>query len=224
MEFKVWQPLTIAEKKLKGAKGPILIACLFYSLIKLSFFLFDYLPSDVRIPSIWFYVNNTASYFIEELLLIGIFYIGIRRAYDLPISFRNMFIVLSPKKFFKVLLTFLLTMCMPILLMFLLMLTYFWLFLFLLLPISYFMMRFSFATLLVIDKNMNPIQAMHNSTMMTRGVILKLLGSLFVKLIVLFCGVLVLGIGLIWALPLTVIYTGEIYKILATRLELTQTA
>lgn len=69
----------------------------------------------------------------------------------------------------------------------------------------------------VLDKKLNPWQAIKLSFKATRGNVLNLIGLFMISIVIIFGCTLTLGIGYIWGLPWLMITYGEAYKRLSTR-------
>lgn len=60
--------------------------------------------------------------------------------------------------------------------------------------------------------SMNPVQMVRHSWDMSKGNVLKLFGTLFVAGLINILGVLALGVGLLWTIPLAQIAMAKLYK------------
>lgn len=85
-------------------------------------------------------------------------------------------------------------------------------FLLLIIPGIYWAIKYSFATYLIVDKNMSISEAMKKSGEMTKGKKMNLfvLGICYLGVIIL--GALVIGIGLLWAMPVVWISMAYVYR------------
>ena len=82
----------------------------------------------------------------------------------------------------------------------------------LILPGIYLAIKLQFWAYLVIDKNMNPFDALKKSWDMTRGKFWKLFGLIIVLCAINLLGVLVLLVGLFITIPLTFVAMASIYR------------
>jgi len=82
----------------------------------------------------------------------------------------------------------------------------------LVIPGIYFAIRLMFASTLVAEKNIDPMEALRLSGMVTKGLIWKLLGFNLLVGLINICGVLLLGIGLLFTIPMTGIAMLIVYK------------
>lgn len=82
----------------------------------------------------------------------------------------------------------------------------------LIIPGIYLALRFQFFSYLIIDKNLGPIEALKQSSKMTRGVKLQLLLFGIVSGLINMVGVLALIVGLILTLPTTAIAQAHVYR------------
>lgn len=77
--------------------------------------------------------------------------------------------------------------------------------------------RVSLALGAVVDKNLSPIAAFKFSFKATQGNVLNMLGIVIVNFVIMLGCAITLGIGLIWGIPWVLIIFGEIYKRLSSR-------
>jgi hypothetical protein len=170
-------------------------------------------------------IINVIAQIITFILSMGILYIGIQRAKDLPINYRMMFYALKSRIFINIIGVFLLKILIllpfgilvaistllfqqQIITSFLLALT---LFIIASCFLIYFMLRMSVTTGMVLDKNVNCWRAIVLSFQATRSNCWRLLGLLIVEFFIIFVSMLPLLIGLIWTLPLMWICYGLMY-------------
>jgi len=71
-----------------------------------------------------------------------------------------------------------------------------------------------FATLIVIDQELGPFDAMKESMRLTEGHRWKLLGLNAAFVLVLFAGFLALGVGVLVAIPVIMVATAHVYRVL----------
>ena len=72
--------------------------------------------------------------------------------------------------------------------------------------------RLSFAKYAVVDKDINPLQAVKKSWQITRGNMWQVLYLFIMISIMIMIGALCIGIGLLFALPVTYFATIDAYK------------
>lgn len=85
----------------------------------------------------------------------------------------------------------------------------------LIVPGIIFGLMFMFATILVIDRDLGPIEAMRESNRVTRGHKWNLLGLVLVLALVNVLGALALFVGLLVSVPVTLLALMQVYRILA---------
>lgn len=137
---------------------------------------------------------------ITAPLFMGWVMMAVRRAADLPIEASDVFRFFNPYNFNIVIARLLVFVAV------------FFGFVLLVIPGLYLSVALSFATLLVADKGLPPMEALTIS----RQAVHHKWGKLFTFCLVLFliglAGLLALGIGLIWALPTIMIANGIVYR------------
>lgn len=69
----------------------------------------------------------------------------------------------------------------------------------------------------IVDKKLNPFDALKLSFKATQGNVLNLIGLYIINILIITVCVITLGIGFIWGLPWIFINYGEVYKRLSTR-------
>jgi uncharacterized membrane protein len=79
------------------------------------------------------------------------------------------------------------------------------------------MLLFMFSTFIVIDQGLSPIEALKESMRITAGNRLPLLGLLGLLLLILFAGMLALGVGLLVAMPISTLAFAHAYRVLSGR-------
>lgn len=221
----VWDTIAISWKKMYGIKKSIwaaigiIVAAIFLLSLVAGFLiaLFPALENPIKFMT----------QIVTFLFQIGITYIGIRRAFDLPVSYRNLFRTFEFDICWRVILTYILQIIIfipSILLAF----TAGYLYqpdatltqqaiaigciILSLVSFLYFSVRMSIAMGFVIDKKINPWPAIKNSFIATRGNIWRLIGLFLVQFLILSLCALPMGIGLIWGIPLMVVLYGVVYK------------
>ena len=76
----------------------------------------------------------------------------------------------------------------------------------------YMIIRLSFAQYLVVDKNINPLQAVKKSWQITRGNMWEVIYLFIIFFIMMIAGALCIGIGLLFVLPVIYFATIDAYK------------
>ncbi len=211
--FSVWKTLGLAASKLKGAKRSILAAYALCLLLILPFELAQYV-SPLHISGLGKLIAEILSSILESLWMLGIAYIGVRRAFDLPISYRNLFTVFRVKILLNQLLLGYMLVVIPLGLFLFSIYINLWLGLFSLIPILYGLCRYSMAGVIIIQERVNAFKALNLSAEITKGQVGKLIGLFIIQFLLFLIALIPLGIGLIWVLPLNVLYWGETYKAL----------
>jgi len=77
------------------------------------------------------------------------------------------------------------------------------------------MLFFVFATFIVIDRELGPIEAMKESMRITEGHRLPLLGLIVLLALILVAGVLVFGVGLLVAMPIATLAFTHAYRVIS---------
>ncbi len=144
-------------------------------------------------------LQNLLNVLIMTPLWAGLLMMGIRRSVDYEISVGDLFAQFSRivPLFFTVVLMY-----------FFLLIGYALLFL----PGIYLTIAYLLAVPLVVDKNMNPWQALETSRKVVTKHWFRMFGFSLLTLLVIVLGGLALGIGLLWAIPVAVIAMGIAYR------------
>lgn len=223
----IFDTVNTAWLKVKGAKATIWAAGGLLILITLTFWLLVGIAID------WISVPlalgiNLLSKIIFFILFAGLLYVGIRRAFDLPLSYKQLFFTLKDAMPFKLIGMYLLKIIIlyiPVILIAIaakLISTFVyhsptillphWLFLataILLLCIS---IRMILAVGFLLERNANPWQAIKLSFIATRSNFFRIVAFFLIGIVILLISLIPLGLGLIWSLPFLVILYGEVYK------------
>jgi hypothetical protein len=266
-KLAIWDTITLGWSKVHGAKKSIWAAILVLMLIV---FLLNFILGSVFGGISLILYNPTTLHFlkgmdilcgvifalIQYLLMAGLIYIGIQRAYDLPISYRFMFYTFNWRMGFKIIGVLILKaiVCLPA-------------FILMMLPALPVMMRAAmhpadvqnnaaavvqaqsnlsalsgvfFATsylvgliilmilslrlilslAFILDKNVNPWQAIVLSFKATHGNAWRIFGFYILAYLILFLSAIPFGIGLIWTIPLIFICYGLVYKTLSLNIDI----
>ncbi|MFZ2484876.1 MAG: hypothetical protein WAX80_03050 [Minisyncoccia bacterium] len=92
----------------------------------------------------------------------------------------------------------------------------------LIVPGIYFAMKYLFAPLLVVDKNLSVGEAFKESARLTLGIKWKLLGLCGVSILILILGFIALGVGLAVAIPVVQLMYVDVYRKLLSKPEISQ--
>lgn len=159
---------------------------------------------------------------INFLLQMGILYIGISRAYDLPISYRMMFRTFQFEMALKVIGLYLLQILifLPVAIIGIIAAMLYsdqillsgLLFLISIFAIFYLAVRLFLSMGFVVYQGINPVPAIKKSFQATHGNFWRILSILIIQFCILVISIIPLGIGLIWSLPFCFIVYGMLYK------------
>jgi hypothetical protein len=212
-----------AWKKVSGTKGSFWAALIIAILILVGLGLIEKIIKT-QMPSIDPAINFIFQ-IVNFIFEMGILYLGIRRAFDLPISYRMMFYVFQPPMIFNIIGLYILQVIIFLIpaiiivigvILFtksgLLSLIGTLLSVIAIITIFYLAMRMAVSTAFVLDKKINPWQAIKKSFRATRSNVMRLIGIFLLELIIIIVSMIPLGIGLIWSLPLGLIIYGMVYK------------
>lgn len=215
-----WDLIGIAWKKVSGSKGTFWAAIGIMILVLLGFAILSAITKNVPVLGACISILGQ---WVNYLLQMGMLYIGIQRAYELPITFRQMFRSLQSPYILNLTLMYLLEIVLfliPILIIIagvalqsnnqalLGALCY------IIGGIAIFIIavRVMLAPGFVLDKGLGPWEAIKQSFKATHSNFWRLVGVGIFEMIVLTVAIIPLGIGLIWVLPFLYILYGEIYK------------
>lgn len=173
------------------------------------------------------FITIVISYFLQ----IGLLYIGICRAKDLPIHYQQMFRAFSLRRAPCVIGIYLVKIILLIIPNFITIagllimsaslpatsLIGILVFCLGLITTLYLLTRLILSPAIVLDQDLGPIQAIKLSFKLTHSNVLRLLSILLIQIATLIICVIPLGIGLIWWLPFLFITYGTIYKNLLQR-------
>lgn len=226
IEIPVWDTISGAWQKVSGAKGTVWAAIGVTILIMLFFALFQYVGNSLA-P-----VAGKVVYVIGQIILflleMGLVYIGIQRALDKPINFRQIFYAFDSKVAIRVIFAYVLQtliLMIPGLLMFAGVMTYTLnpdhgplitaisgtLFLLGILAIFFLIAR-TWLTIAFALENSSPVDAIKKSFAATESNVWRLIGIAFLTTLIIAISMIPLGLGLIWTIPLGIILYGETYR------------
>lgn len=212
--------LALAFEKITGSKRIFLVASLLavaiiFSLIWVQDYSEEYLSRGL------FFGLSLFSSLMNFLLIAGVTYIGIRRAYNLPISFSMLLHVFKPKMalhiiglyFLKILINFILAFVVVSFL------GKVEIFLIGMMALIFIQIRLILALGFVLEKNMGPWVAIQHSFKATRYQFWRLFLLSLIQLGLYLVSILSLGILFIWTIPFTMISYGIVYRDLSKELE-----
>lgn len=220
----VWDTITTAWEKVCGAKKTIWAALIVFFAIMFAFGLIQgAIDEDAKMTSgIIQLIANVIGYFLQ----MGMLYIGIQRAADLPIEYRQIFRVFKKDIAIKIIFLYILQILVfaPVIAILILasMITTFIpgaiaavpVILFIIggFAIVYLSVRMIVSNALVLDRAINPWAAIKLSFKATRDNFWPCLGLVLMQMIIVAISTIPLGIGLIWSLPFMFICFGLIYQ------------
>lgn len=216
-------------QRVKGAKAPIWGGFLIGMLVMLGFnvltFLLSLFKNTLILDFVW--VIQAISIFVTYPLFVGVTYLGLRRAVDLPLRAGMVFSMYH--YFWRIAGMVLLQAFMIYGLCFILVLS----FLFgpdanafsvigtvimriiqtaLILFIIYMGFSFAFSYLLIVEKNLGVWDAYLASFSAFNQHGLKISAALILMMLIYFLSALPFGIGLIWTIPMISIFMGVLYR------------
>jgi hypothetical protein len=208
MDFTLGEALNEAWQYTRGAKGPIWAAVGVMYLIMLLLGLgLGFLQAAVGIDSssaagIWAEIGvQTLVSALSTLFTAGLMYMGVRRAAGRPLTWKMIFDGFSMA----------VKLIIASILMTLLVASGFVL---LILPGIYLAVGYTMTLPLMLDRGLDPWQAMETSRKAIHKVWWKVFGLFFVMGLLYLVSTIPLGIGLIWTVPMSVILVGVVYRYL----------
>lgn len=213
----IGETISSAWSRVKGSKSTIIGATFVYALIMLALTLFG-----VAVKNIHPYADNIVNFFaqiIHFIIELGFIYIGIQRAYDLPITFTQMFRAFNVDIIGRLILMYLIkfVIYLPFIIV---AAVSFYLGSFAILIgilaclcLFYVAVRLLFGALFILDKEtINPWLAIKLSYAATRGNFWRLVAFFIIQTGFFILGAIPLLVGLIWVIPLNIIMLGMMYK------------
>jgi len=223
-EIPVWDTITTALDKVYGAKTTFWIALLIFFPIMFGLGFMqgalenysDWMPGAIKV------IANVIGYFMQ----MGIMYIGIKRALDAPINYRQVFRAFEAEIAAKIVILYVFQMLifLPVIIFLILvsLLTSYIPSLTPVVPILLFVLggavfvylsiRMLISNALVLDKATPPWDAIKISFNATRGNFWACLALIILQILIVAVSAIPFGLGLIWTLPLTFICYGVMYK------------
>lgn len=230
-KLPVLETISTSWAKVKGTKGSIWAVYLIMIAISFCAWIIGYQFIKPLSPTTNSFLQSIIR-IINFLLEMGLFYIGIQRAFDLPVYYEQAFRCLRPRLAIRIIALYILQIIIFIPLVFLVIFpsiiffsviqfTSHALWLNLLgffcvaigfMAIIFFIIRLSMALAFVLDKGVGPFRALSLSFRATRGNFWNLVGIFILQMIIFTLGLIPLGIGLIWTIPFGLILYGMVYK------------
>lgn len=223
-KLPIGDTLKTAWHKVKGSKGAFWTGIGATILISLGIAMVMVLAAAFNLPSFVVDILRVAGQVVNNLVALGLAYLGIRRAADLSIDINHVFVGFRWPIFLKLVGAFLLIFVFIYLAplgLYLLSLAFtnphvqmLWdiLFVVAILIELYVFIKLALVLPLVLDKELNPWQAVKQSWHMTRGNFWRLVILFGLMIIFLALGALPFLIGLIWVLPFAYILYGLEYQ------------
>lgn len=215
----VWDTITTAWEKVSGSKASFWGATLLIILISMAFGLLGALCQYVF--SAGEGVIHFISSFINFFLQMGIIYMGIRRAQDLPFSYKDMFYPFRLDLIIKLIGLYILKILimLPFALVMVITIatgaskgTLVAINTLLALAALYLFVRLTLAAAYLLDRSVGSWQSIVLSFNATRSNFWRLFATFFILGLIYVLGIITLFIGFIWILPLGFILYGLIYK------------
>lgn len=153
---------------------------------------------------------ETGRMFYNWLLTILYCYLGIRRARGQSISINDIRNVLQPKIILNSL-GYTIFWCIICFITILFVIAKPFSSLLIGTALLFFNVRLLLTSFFIIDKQMNLFDAIEASFNATQNHFWKLLGSIFLTILFVLVGIITLGVGMVWIIPLVYIFWGEIY-------------
>lgn len=223
------ETLSTAWEKVNGAKGTIIGAFVLIIAVMFVIGIIEGVMQTISAPlgSLFKLIANIIGY----LLQMGMLYIGICRAKDMPIRYTLIFKTLNLNCGLRIIglyilealiflipgavifgATFIYTLQFPgaTLISAILLIAAS-------LASIYIALRLIPGIALVLDQDAGPITAIQKSWQLTQGNVLNLFVITLVQMLAVLLGVVTFGIGLIWMLPFSIITYGVLYRKLVNR-------
>ena len=196
--FEIGAIIKEAWQKTSGAKLQIMIATLLVSLISFAVsFASEFLIG--QLGTVGIIANQLVITLLTTPLAVGLMILGVRRSVGSPIEFSQVF-----NYYNKSLPLFVLYVVMTILILLGLVL--------LIIPGVYLAIAYSMALPLMIEKDIGIWESLETSRKAVTKKWFPFFGFFIVIVLIILTGALALGIGLIWAFPLTTIAYGIAYR------------
>ncbi len=200
-DFAIGETISEAWSLVKGTKGSFFLAGVIYILIVMIVTqvpLYFMAPSGISELILTNVLNQVLNMLLAPLM-IGVTMMGVRRSLSKDISFSQMFEYYP--KLISILLMYLAIAALVIIGLFLL-----------IIPGIYLSISYSFAMILMLDKDMGIWEAMETSRKAVTKHWFKVFGFFFVMGLILIVSLIPLGFGSIWTMPLMFIGYGVLYR------------
>jgi len=216
MNIPVWDSVVESWKKTKGAKGSFWAAFGVMVAIAIGFGVIEGL-----IPPIAFLVSLVSS-IVALLLRAGAIYMGIVRARNEPINYKQVFRVMRWDLAVKVILVYILQILISIPFMLIIMagaitdvfssLLGIVITMIGVASLVYISVRIAFGMCYVVDKELGAWESIKLSYNVTRDHVWSLIGVFLLFVCIFFISAIPFGIGLIWTLPCSFVLYGVLYQ------------
>ncbi len=216
----VFESMSVAWNKTKGFKGTFWSAWVVAIIISIGLQLLMLLGNFIH-PTLGLIVSFI--YIVVFFILyLGIMYLGIKRAANMPVTYTDMFYAFKWPVFLRLIgvsicftiifgiLTFLYTASPQLFGEQSLLKALFNLIILIL--IIFLSARLFFAYAFVLDQGVHSLEAIKLSWKVTQGNVFRIIGIIIIFSASYLLGLLALIIGLIWTIPFIWVYYGEIYK------------
>lgn len=228
----VWDTISGAWSKVSGTKGSFWAALVVILLIALVLGFFTFLVKNIAIINP---IVSIVAQIIIFLLEMGLLYIGIQRAFDRPVEYRQMFRALDGGIALKAIGTYILQTLIFILPALVLVAGFVLfsqpertqttliisgiLYFIGVIAIVFLAFRLILAMGFVLDQSAGPTAAISKSFHATKSNVWRLIGIHLLFSIILAISAIPLGIGLIWTIPMGFILYGEVYRRLLSNVQ-----
>lgn len=225
--FSVLESIKTAWVNVKGAKGTFwLVLLTLFAVFWIYSLFFNLLFFQIQITPplrLLFILGDFAMLLLYLCILLGLVYLGICRANEVPITYRMIYFTFRPRLLIKAVALWgvQLLLVLPGVGLALysrlaplnpraMILAYSGLVL--LMAGLYFLVRFKLTIAILINEDLGLREALMKSFQLTRFNVLKLIGLYIFNYIIILLSIAVAGIGLFWSLPYLFINYGVVYK------------
>jgi hypothetical protein len=222
-EIPVMDTINVSWTKTYGAKGTIWTSIAILFIIMFTIGALEGMSEGSLIASTTLrIIGNALGYFLQ----LGLIYMGITRAKDLPINYKMIFTAFSLQLILRLVglyilqtLIFLIPVVLGAVGFFLYssngalamavgsILSIAGIALLVIIAV-----RLSLSVAFVLDTNLAPLESIKKSIAATEGNVLNLIGIFILQLLIILLSMIPLGVGLIWSIPFALICYGVIYK------------
>ena len=226
----VRETITTAWHKVSGTKGSVWAGIGIIVLVGIGFAILEAITKAVPFINGLITIINQIVVF---LLQMGLLYIGIKRAAEMPITYKLMYRTYELSMTIRVILVYILKILILLPSMILLiisvvlnglttagsiqpsgLMTTLIVILFIIgfISLIYLSIRIALGMAFALDQEVNPWQAIKMSFAATNENVWRLIGIYIIQLIIVIISMIPLGIGLIWTIPFILILYGTIYQ------------